>query len=74
MARDFMKEKLWGIFCPIFIEATIERMYIATSIGTSTEATTPLTLNATEIVAINDKKNQAMAILLLSVKDASSIT
>jgi hypothetical protein len=31
-------------------------MSIATSTGTSTEATTPLTLNAIDIIAINDKK------------------
>jgi hypothetical protein len=69
MKAIFMKEKLWGTICPIFIRATTGGMSIATSTKTSTEATTPLTSNATEIVAINDKKNQAMAILLLSIKD-----
>lgn len=69
MKGIFMKEKLWGIVCPTSRRATIEGMSIATSTGTSTKARTPLTLNATKIVAINDKKNQAMAILLRSVKD-----
>lgn len=68
MKAIFMKEKLWGIVCLIFIRATTGGMFIATSTWTSTKATTQLTLNATEIVAINDKKNQAMAILLLSIK------
>jgi hypothetical protein len=69
MKAILVKEKLWGIVCPIFIKATTRGMSIATSTRTSTEATTPLTLNATKIVVINDKKNHAMAILLLLVKN-----
>jgi hypothetical protein len=44
-------------------------MFIATSTRTFIKATTPFTLNATNIVAINNKKNQTKEILLLSVKD-----
>jgi hypothetical protein len=57
MKAIFMKEKLWGIICPISIKATIGGMSIATSTGASTKTTTPLTFNASKIVAINDKKN-----------------
>ncbi len=56
MKAIFMKEKLWGIVCLISIGVITGGMSIATSTGTSTEATTPLTLNAIDIIAINDKK------------------